>query len=68
MTKASIVLRQYFERINDIESFLDLFADDGVFEFPHSAHGRPPDTVRGKERYPFLAADGSEQGIAVHIQ
>jgi ketosteroid isomerase-like protein len=33
MTKASIVLRQYFDRINDIESFLDLFADDGVFEF-----------------------------------
>jgi uncharacterized protein len=33
MTKASIVLRQYFDRINDIESILDLFADDGVFEF-----------------------------------
>lgn len=34
MTKASIVLRQSLDRINDIESFLDLFADDGVFEFP----------------------------------
>jgi len=48
MTRASIVLRQYFDRINDIELFLDLFADEGVFEFPHLRTIGLPTRYEGK--------------------
>ena len=49
VTKASVVLRQYFERINDVELFLVLFAGDGVFEFPHLRTVGLPTWCEGKD-------------------
>jgi hypothetical protein len=48
MTRASTVLRQYFDRINDIESFLDLWADNRVFDFPQLGTLGLPTRYAGK--------------------
>jgi hypothetical protein len=48
MTRISIVLRQYFEQINDIESLLDLFADDGALNFDTCARWGLPKRYEGK--------------------